>query len=119
MSYYAVHHLSWDDRSVSEEDIVARLQELTEESGESVRSMALDGEEANWRDSDEHATALSLEHPGTLFTLSCKGEDGRHTVTFFRGGMMQTVEVEPQPFDEKRFAAHCRPGPVPKKRRKA
>ena len=52
MSYYAVHHLSWDDRSVSEEDIVARLQELTEESGESVRSMALDGEEANWRDSD-------------------------------------------------------------------
>ena len=114
MSNYAVHELSWDGDMPTEGDITQRLAQMTGEGEEFAKSAAFDGEAVNWSDSDEHITALSRQHPGTVFTLSCKGEDGGHSVSFFRDGMMQTLQVEPPHFDPHRFAAEAKPGPVPK-----
>ena len=114
MSYYSTNSLRWDDNNLTQDALAHRLAELGEEDFHHVTERTFNGESAKWYDADEELTVLSTEHPGVLFTLESKGEDGEHTISWFRDGRMLSLVVEPPPFDSGRFEAESRPGPVKK-----
>ena len=111
MSYYAVNSLNWPDEALSQEKIALRLAEISGEDLEFVTNRAFEGEYPKWPDAEEHITLISTENPSVVFTLESKGEDGDHSVSYFRDGRVMTLEVQAPPFDEEQFNRGSRPGP--------
>ena len=111
MSFYSEHRVKWDNQNLQGQTVVDRLAELTGENPEIVHDMALSGEPAKWYDAAVHLTQISKEHPETVFTLECLGEDRSQSVSFFKDGMHQFVQVERAEFNPETFGELARPGP--------
>ena len=112
MSYYTKNRLSWDTPEPSEEDVISKLAELMGENRETVEDIALHRTPATWYDAEQQISKLSQDHPDTVFTVDCEGEDDYRGITFFRNGLNYRRDIIAPVFDEDAFSKEAKP-PAP------
>ena len=106
MSYYTAHELTWKGESPTQEEVTSFLAPLMDVTPDEADS-AINGESTKWYDADDHVTALSSKYSSVLFAMQQMGEDGNHTMTYYRDGRSLMKHIEPPPFDEEEFQAHA------------
>ena len=106
MSYAVRHRVEWDNEAVSRERM---NRDIAREMGmglsmEETENIILGAERYDWRERERHLAAVSRQHPGTLITTDCEGEDGERWVEYYRDGMNYDEGYDPPGFDESKLA---------------
>ena len=110
MSTISTHVLSWENRSITEDQVVRALEPMLsgqrqqqERNLDETRRIITGSQTASWDRQDRDLCQLSLMWPGTLFTADRIGEDGERWRTFYRDGAFYSMEARPPEFSELAF----------------